>query len=262
MNPALRTAATGMVAQQQRVEVIANNLANVNTTGFKRSRAHFEDLLYQMVHGGGVVGDADAQSVEAIQVGRGTRLAAVQRIDAQGPLEQTGRPLDLAIEGGGFFQVALPDGRIGYTRDGSLTVSDQGVLVTHGGYALQPGIAIPEDATSLTVSRTGVVTAQLGNQPQPVELGRIELARFANPPGLLALGENLFAETPASGPPQVGFAQEEGFGRVVQGYLEGSNVEVVQEMVDMIAALRAYEINSKAVKAGEDMSEMANGLLR
>lgn len=262
MNPALRTAATGMVAQQQRVEVIANNLANVNTTGFKRSRAHFEDLLYQMVQNGATVGEADTQATQAIQVGRGTRLAAVQRMDGQGPLEMTGRPLDLAIEGNGYFQVGLPDGRTAFTRDGSFTISDQGVLVNHSGYTVQPGVSIPAEATSISISRTGIVSVQVGNDPQLVEVGRLELARFANSPGLLSLGENLFMETEASGAPQLGFAQEDGFGRVVQGSLEGSNVEVVQEMVDMIAALRAYEINSKAVKAGESMSEMANALLR
>jgi len=262
MDPFLRTAASGMVAQQLRTEVIANNLANVNTTGFKRSRAHFEDLLYQMVQGPSTVGEADAETVEGMQIGRGTRLAATQRIDLQGPIEQTGRPLDLAIEGDGFFQVELPDGRMAYTRDGSFTISDQGVLVTHGGYVVQPGIQIPDDAGHLTIGRTGIVTAQTTLDSDPIEIGRIEMARFSNSPGMLALGENLLVATPASGEPQLGFPQEDGFGRLVQGSLEASNVEVVQEMVDMIAALRAYEINSKAVKSGEQMSEIANGLLR
>src|SRR5690606_23183141 len=211
MNPGLRTSATGMVAQQKRVEVIANNLANVNTTGFKRSRAHFEDLLYQMVQGPTTIGEANAQTTEGIQIGRGTRLAAVQRIDEQGALEQTGRPLDLAIEGEGFFQIALPDGRIGYTRDGSFTVSDQGVIVTQGGYTLEPGIAVPPETTDLAISRTGVVTVVTGDVNNPIEIGRIEIARFANTPGMLAIGENLYVETPASGPPTIGFAQEEGF---------------------------------------------------
>jgi len=262
MNPALRAAATGMVAQQQRVEVIANNLANVNTTGFKRSRARFEDLLYQRIQGPAALGGEGAQALESIQVGRGTRLAAVQRIDSQGTIEQTNRPLDVAIEGAGFFQVALPDGRMGYTRDGSFTISDSGMLVTHGGYALQPEITIPTEATDVAISRTGIVTVQLANSPQPAEVGRLELVRFPNAPGLESLGENLFVETVASGTPQIGFPQEDGFGRLIQGSLETSNVEVVQEMVEMIAALRAYEVNSKAVQAGEDMSQMANGLLR
>jgi flagellar basal-body rod protein FlgG len=186
----------------------------------------------------------------------------VQRIDQQGALEETGRPLDLAIDGEGYFQIALPDGRNGYTRDGSFTVSDQGMIVTQGGYALEPGIEIPPEATQVTVSRTGVVTVITGDVNNPIEVGRIEVARFANPPGMLAIGENLYLETPASGPAMVGFPQEDGFGRLIQGNLETSNVQVVQEMVDMIAALRAYEVNSKAVKSAEEMSQMTNSLLR
>jgi flagellar basal-body rod protein FlgG len=261
-NPALRTSATGMTAQQARVEVIANNLANVNTNGFKRSRAHFEDLLYQTVQGSELLGGADAGVGETIQLGRGTRLSAVQRIDAQGALEQTGRPLDLAIEGDGYFIVELPDGTPAYTRDGSFTVSDQGVIVTTSGYTVQPGITVPPDAVELVISRTGVVSVTTAAGAEPVEIDRIEIARFTNSPGLRALGENLFAETPASGAANVGFPQEDGLGRLTQGYLEASNVEIVQEMVDMIAALRAYEVNSKAVQAGEEMSEMTNNLMR
>lgn len=262
MDPSLRTSATGMMAQQLRVEIIANNLANVNTPGFKRSRAHFEDLLYQTVQGPVTVGNPDAVGIPAIQIGRGTRLAAVQRIDAQGPIEPTGRPLDLAIEGDGFFQVQLPSGQIAYTRDGSFTISDQGLLVTQGGYPLVPEVVIPPDATEVMVSRTGVITVTQPGGVDPIEIGRIELARFANPAGLRAIGENLYVETTASGPPLMGTPQEDGFGRVIQGSLEASNVEIVQEMVDMIAALRAYEINAKAIKASEDMSEVTSGLLR
>ena len=261
MDPGLRTAATGMTAQQMRVEVIANNLANVNTTGFKRSRAHFEDLLYQMVEAPSTVGEA-AESTEGIQIGRGTRLSAVQRIDLQGAIEQTGRPLDMAIDGDGYFSVTLPDGTQAFTRDGSFTISDQGVIVTNGGYPLEPGITIPTEAKELSISSTGVVTAVVDNTGEPTEIGRLELVRFANAPGLRAMGENLFAQTVASGEPTRGFPQEDGFGRLMQGSLEASNVEVVQEMVDMIAALRAYEVNSKAVKAGEEMSQMTNALLR
>mgnify|MGYP001991604220 CR=1 FL=1 len=262
MDPALRAAATGMQAQQTRVEVISNNLANVNTPGFKRSRAHFEDLLYQTEQGTQAVDGTDAETTGVIQVGRGTRLAAVQRIDRQGTLEQTGRPLDLAIEGEGYFQVQMPDGGFAYTRDGSFSISDQGVIVTNSGYTVSPGVSVPEDATELTISRNGVVSVASAADGIPVEIGRIELARFTNPPGLRAMGENLFTETPASGEPQTGFAQEGGFGRVLQGSLEGSNVEIVQEMVDMITAMRAYEINSKAVQSAEQMSEIANGLIR
>lgn len=262
MDPALRAAATGMKAQQTRVEVISNNLANVNTTGFKRSRAHFEDLLYQTVQDATTVDGVDASTTQAIQVGRGTRLAAVQRVELQGTIEQTGRPLDLAIEGPGYFQVTLPDGTTGYTRDGSFTISDQGVLVTNAGYTLLPGISVPTDATEISISRTGVVAARTSVGTDPVEIGRIELARFTNAPGLRAIGQNVLVETAASGRPITGFAGDAGFGRVLQGALEGSNVEIVQEMVDMITAMRAYEINSKAVQSAEQMAEIANNLVR
>jgi len=251
-----------MAAQQTRSEVIANNLANVNTTGFKRSRAHFEDLLYQTVQGATVVGAPDANTLPAIQVGRGTRLAGVQRVHQQGPMEQTERPLDVAIEGEGFFQVQLPNGNVGYTRDGSFGVSDTGTLVTSEGYTLIPGIKVPDDATEVSISATGVVTATRGNDKSQNEIGRIELARFMNPAGLLAQGENIYLETPASGAAVVGYPSEDGMGRLLQGSLEGSNVEIVQEMVDMITAMRAYEINSKAIKNAEEMMSIANGMIR
>ena len=261
MNPALRTAATGMRAQQLRTEVIANNLANVNTTGFKRSRAQFEDLLYQTVQGSTTIGTPEAATTPAIQVGRGTHLSSVQRLHSQGALEETSRPLDLAIEGDGFFQVQLPGGGIGYTRDGSFTISDQGTLVTSSGYSVIPGIRIPSDASSVTVSRTGIVTA-VGAEGEPDEIGRIELARFTNPAGLMAQGENLYTETTASGEPIAGFPSEDGMGRLLQGSLEGSNVEIVQEMVDMIASMRAYEINSKSISNSDQMGQIASGMVR
>ena len=262
MDPALQAAASGMMAQQTRVEVIANNLANVNTTGFKRSRAHFEDLLYQTVQEAQNEQTTETDVTQEIQVGRGVRLAGVLRVESQGPLEPTGRPLDLAIEGDGLFQVRLPDGTMAYTRDGSFTISDQGSLVTHGGYAVVPGISVPEDASDLSFSKTGVVAVTVDGSVDPIEIGRLELVRFANAPGLKALGENLYQETAASGPPTLGYPQEDGFGRIVQGTLEGSNVEIVQEMVDMITAMRAYEINSKAVQSAEQMAEIANSLIR
>ena len=263
MDPALRTSATGMAAQQTRTEVIANNLANVNTTGFKRSRAHFEDLLYQTIQGPATLGSRDTEKLPVIQVGRGVRLDAIQRIDSQGSLEQTERPLDVAIEGEGYFEVQLPNGNSAYTRDGSFQISDQGVLVTNTGYSVQPTIKIPKNAGSITISQTGVVTAKdIGGQGQDQELGRIELARFVNPAGLEANGENLYTETSASGEPVHGFPQDDGMGRLAQGNLEASNVEIVQEMVDMITSMRAYEINSKAIKNSEDMSQVANSLLR
>lgn len=262
MNPALRAAATGMMAQQTRTEIISNNLANVNTPGFKRSRAHFEDLLYQTVQGQQILGDPDAETAPAIQVGRGTRLAGVQRMHQQGPLEQTNRNLDIAVEGEGFFQVQMPSGETTYTRDGSFQISDQGVLVTSGGQTLQPPIRVPSDAAELTISNTGVVSVRRGQDIQPTEIGRIELARFANPSGLLSLGQNLYAPTASSGQPVVGFPADEGMGRLQQGSLEGSNVEIVQEMVEMISAMRAYEINSKAIKTADEMGQIANNITR
>ena len=264
MDPALRTAATGMQAQQTRTDVIANNLANVNTTGFKRSRAHFEDLLYQTLQGPATLGSRDTEQLPAIQVGLGTRLTAVQRIDSQGSLEQTSRPLDLAIQGEGYFEVQMPNGNTAYTRDGSLQVSDQGVLVTGQGYAIQPPIRIPKEATSITVSETGVVTANglTAAAGGTQELGRIELARFPNSSGLESMGQNLFTETTSSGEPIRGMPTENGNGSIAQGYLESSNVEIVTEMVDMITAQRAYEINSKAIKNSEDMAQTANSLMR
>ena len=262
MDPALRIAASGMMAQQIRSDVIANNLANVNTTGFKGSRAHFQDLLYQTVQERAIVGSTDTVMTPAIQVGRGTRLASVQRLHTQGALEQTGRPLDLAIEGEGFLQVELPNGERAYTRDGTLSVSDQGVLVTANGYAVVPGIKVPQDATNVTVSKSGIVSARRGSASTDVELGRIELATFANATGLEAMGENMYAATPASGEPVCGFPGEDGIGNLLQGSLETSNVEIVQEMVDMIGAMRAYEINSKAIKNAEDMMETANAMIR
>jgi flagellar basal-body rod protein FlgG len=251
-----------MMAQQTRSEVIANNLANVNTTAFKRSRAHFEDLLYQTVQGATVVGAPDANSLPAIQVGRGTRLAGVERAHEQGPLEQTQRPLDLAIEGEGFFQVQLPNGQVGYTRDGSFGLSDTGTITTSEGYTLIPGVKVPEDATEISISATGVVSATRGTDKASTEIGRIELARFMNPTGLLAQGQNIYLETPASGAAVVGYPSEDGMGRLLQGSLEGSNVEIVQEMVDMITSMRAYEINSKAIKNADEMMQVANGMIR
>jgi flagellar basal-body rod protein FlgG len=262
MDPALRAAASGMMAQQLRTEVISNNLANVNTTGFKRSRANFEDLLYQTVQGAAVIGQPESQTAPAIQVGRGTRLVGVQRLHTQGAMEMTNRPLDVAIEGEGFFQVQVTGGQTAYTRDGTLQISDQGTLVTSQGYAFVPNIKIPSDATGITISSSGIVSATRGQSTNPEELGRIELARFSNPAGLQSQGENLYVATAASGEAVTGFPQEDGFGRTVQGAVESSNVEIVQEMVDMITAMRAYEINSKAIKNSEEMLEIANNLVR
>ena len=209
-----------------------------------------------------MIGSQDTNIAPAVQVGRGVRLGAVQREHAQGIIETTNRNLDVCIEGDGMFQVQLRNGDTAYTRDGSFGISDQGEIVTSNGYGLVPPIRIPADAKELTISQAGVVTVLKGTDTEPTEVGRIELARFANPSGLLSMGQNLFGATPASGQPVVGYADEEGMGKTVQGALEGSNVEIVQEMVEMIAAMRAYEINSKAIKQADEMGQIANNMTR
>lgn len=262
MGSGMRTSASGMAAQQRMVDVIANNLANVNTTGFKRSRVSFEDVLYETVQGASVLNFQQSGTTAPVQVGKGVRVGGILRMHGQGALEQTGRPLDLAVEGEGFFQVQRPDGTTAYTRDGTFTLSDTGALVTTGGYQVLPGVTVPRDASSLTISPSGIVSITTGTTGQQVEVGRIELARFANPTGLEALGENLYRETAASGDPILGTPMADGFGQVQQGSLEGSNVEIVQEMTDMIAAQRAYEINARAVRAGEEMMQETRDLIR
>jgi flagellar basal-body rod protein FlgG len=262
MNPALNTAATGMAAQQTRTDVIANNLANVNTTSFKASRPNFVDLLYQTVQGAQTVGSGDANTTQAIQVGRGTRLVGIERVESQGSLAATSSPTDVGINGEGYFQVQQSNGTISYTRDGSFQISDQGSLVTSDGLAVMPGIKVPANATNLTVSANGIVTVTQVGASTSTELGRIELARFANPAGLLALGDNLYQSTPASGDAVTGYPGDDGLGQVKQGYLEGSNVDIVQEMVNMIDAQRAYEINSKAISNSDTMMGIANNLIR
>ena len=262
MDSGLRTSATGMRAQQMMVDTIANNLANVNTTGFKKSRVAFEDLLYENLQGAAVTAGQDRQVTAPVQIGKGVRLAAISRVHGQGSVNQTGRPQDMAIEGEGFFQVQRPDGTIAYTRDGSFSMSDTGALVTNGGYRLLPGITIPQDATDFGVSPSGIVTVTSAGSSTPIELGRIELARFVNPSGMQAIGENLLVETAASGRPVTGFPQDQNFGRVLQSSLESSNVEIVTEMTDMIAAQRAYEINAKAIRSSEEMAQVANDLVR
>ena len=262
MNSSLRTSASGMAAQQRMIDVIANNLANVNTTGFKRSRVSFEDVLYENLEGARIVNYQSASTVGPVQVGKGVRVQAITRLHGQGAPETTSRPMDFAIEGDGFFQVRRPDDTVAYTRDGSFTISDRGVLTTHDGYTLLPGVTVPSDATEVTVSPNGTVSILQSGQSTPTEIGRLELARFLNPNGLEAVGENEYIETAASGEPLTGFPQEEGFGRLLQGALESSNVEIVQEMTDMIAAQRAYEINAKAIRTAEDMMQATHDIIR
>ena len=262
MNGSMRTSASGMAAQQRMIDVIANNLANVNTTSFKRSRVSFEDVLYETLEGSRVVNYQGAQTVAPVQVGKGVRVGAIVRLDAQGAPEATQRPLDVAIEGDGFFQVQRPDGTTAYTRDGSFTISDQGQLTTSGGYLVLPGVTVPTDASSVTISPNGTVSVTESSSAAPVEIGRIEVARFLNPSGLSAIGENQYAATSASGEPLLGFPQDTGFGQILQGSLESSNVEIVQEMTDMIAAQRAYEINAKAITTAEAMMQATNEIIR
>ncbi len=262
MNGSMRTSASGMAAQQRMIDVIANNLANVNTTGFKRSRVSFEDVLYETLEGARMVNYQGTQTVAPVQVGKGVRVAAILRLEGQGAPEVTQRPTDVAIEGDGYLQVQRPDGSTAYTRDGSLTISDTGQLTTQDGYLVLPGVTVPADATGLTISANGTVSVLQAGTTTTLELGRVELARFLNPSGMVALGQNLFQASPASGDPILGFPQDEGFGQLTQGSLETSNVEIVQEMTDMIAAQRAYEINAKAITTAETMMQATNDIIR
>jgi flagellar basal-body rod protein FlgG len=262
MNRALYTAATGMIAQQMNVDNIANNLANVNTTGYKKSKLEFQDLLYQQLRPAGVSQAEGAQVPVELQVGYGTRPVATQRLFSQGTIVQTDNPLDVSIDGDGFLQVTLPDGSTAYTRDGALKLSADGDLVTSDGYAIQPQIAIPPDAADITIATTGEVSVKLPGDSTFQEVGRLELARFSNPAGLKSIGRNLLLQTQASGAAVVGSPGQDGLGKVTQRYLEMSNVEVVDEMVNMIVAQRAYEINAKAIQTAEEMLANANNLKR
>jgi flagellar basal-body rod protein FlgG len=246
-------AKTGLEAQQSQLDVITNNLANVGTTGFKRSRAVFEDLLYQTIRQPGGQSSQITQLPSGLQLGTGVRVVAAERLYLQGNLQQTGNDKDLAIQGTGFFQILMPDGTLSYTRDGSFQVNSEGLLVTASGYPVQPSIAIPSDAQTITVGRDGTVSVVQPGSVQPNTVGTIELANFMNPAGLSAQGENVFIETASSGPPIINAPDSNGMGYLAQGYIETSNVNVVEEMTNMIQAQRAYEINSKAVTAADQM---------
>jgi len=262
MMRALWTAGSGMVAQQANVDVIANNLANVNTTGFKKMRTDFQDLIYQTVRQAGATTGNDNMLPTGVQMGHGTRQVATQHLFTQGSLESTGNNLDIAIQGDGFFQITMPDGTLGYTRDGGFKKDSQGRIVTSEGYFLEPQITIPTNATEVTISAEGVVTATIPNQTTPQNLGQLELARFVNAAGLDSIGGNLLKESAASGTPTVGNPGTDGAGTLVQKYVEMSNVQVVEEMVNMIVAQRAYEINAKAVTTSDEMLSTANTMKR
>ncbi|MDX1697527.1 MAG: flagellar basal-body rod protein FlgG [Thiohalobacterales bacterium] len=261
MDQALWIAKTGLEAQQKRMAVTAHNLANVNTTGFKRSRAVFEDLLYQNHAQAGAQSSEDTQLNSGLMVGTGVRVVATEKLFNQGNLVQTGNSLDMAIEGRGFFQILMPDGGLGYTRDGTFQVNENGEMVTSKGYALEPGITLPTDALSITIGTDGVVSALQPGVATPVQVGTIQIADFVNPAGLQPIGENLFLETGASGSPQTGNPGLNGLGSIAQGSLETSNVNTVEELVNMIETQRAYEMNSKAISTAEQMLEYANNTL-
>ena len=261
MNPALWAAKTGLDAQQTRMTVVSNNLANVNTSGFKKGRAVFEDLLYQNVKQVGAATSQDTTAPSGLSLGTGVRVVATEKLYTQGNLVQTGNPLDLAVQGRGFFQVALPDGTLGYTRDGSFQVSAEGELVTSSGYRVQPGISIPDGAQSVTVGADGTVSVQVAGQVAPTQVGTLQLVDFVNPAGLQPRGENLLLESAASGPAQAGTPGLDGLGSLAQGSLESSNVNVVEELVNMIETQRAYEMNSKAIQTTDQMLEYVGNQL-
>ncbi|MES2489350.1 MAG: flagellar basal-body rod protein FlgG [Pseudomonadota bacterium] len=261
MNQALWIAKTGLDAQQTRMSVVSNNLANVNTTGFKKGRAAFEDLLYQNVRQAGAQTSQQTQAPTGLNLGTGVRVIATEKMFQQGNLLQTGNSLDLAVNGRGFFQIQQPDGTIAYTRDGSFKLSNQGQLVTSSGYLLQPGVTVPQGAQSISIGTDGVVTVQLAGQASPQQVGTLTTSDFINPAGLQARGENLYVETAASGPPQTGTPGLNGLGTLSQGSLESSNVNIVEEMVNMIETQRAYEINSKAIQTTDSMLQYVSNNL-
>ncbi len=261
MTSSLWVAKTGLDAQQTRLTVISNNLANTNTAGFKKSRAAFEDLLYQNVRQTGAQSSQQTQAAVGLELGTGARVVATERNFAQGNLLLTENPLDVAINGQGFFQILLPDGNLAYTRNGAFQLSSDGQVVTDSGYLLQPGISVPQEAQSLSIAADGTVSARLPGQAAPQVLGSLQIADFINPAGLQAMGENLFLESGASGPPQAGTPGLGGLGRLNQGSLESSNVNVVEELVNMIETQRAYELNSKAISTADQMLAYVNNNL-
>jgi flagellar basal-body rod protein FlgG len=261
MNPALWAAKTGLDAQQTKLAVTSNNLANVSTSGFKKGRAVFEDLLYQNVRQVGGSTSQDTVAPTGVHLGTGVRVVATEKLYTQGSLSQTDNALDVAVEGRGFFQIQMPDGTTAYTRDGSFQLSPQGQMVTSSGYVLQPGISIPDGAQSITIGRDGVVSVRVGGQQNPVQVGQLQLTDFVNPAGLQPLGQNLLAETVASGPAQTGTPGQNGLGSTLQGNVEASNVNVVEELVNMIETQRAYEMNSKAISTADQMLQYVNNNL-
>ncbi|QWR78815.1 flagellar basal-body rod protein FlgG [Candidatus Magnetomonas plexicatena] len=262
MQRSLFIAATGMTAQQTNINTVSNNLANVSTYGFKKGRAEFRDLMYQAIVNPGAQTAEGMVSPTGEQIGLGVAPAAVGKIFMQGDIINTGNQLDLSIDGTGFFQILMPDGTISYTRSGAFKLDKDGKIVNDAGYPLEPEITVPTDTTAISISSDGIVTVLQNTQTTYSQIGQIELARFVNPSGLKAIGSNLFQETDASGTVDLGTASQNGFGSVSQGFLESSNVSVVDEMVNMIVAQRAYEFNSKAIQTSDEMLQTANNLKR
>lgn len=262
MMRALWTAGSGMLAQQFNIDTISNNLANVTTTGFKKMRPEFEDLLYQTLREPGSLTHQDVELPTGLQVGHGARPVATTKIFTQGDFQATDNPLDLVIEGNGFFQIQMPDGTTNYTRNGAFKLDSDGKIVTSEGYYLQPEITVPQGTQSITIGTDGLVSVLMPGQTVPQKIGQIEMANFINPAGLSNTGQTLYAQTDASGEPVVSTPGTDGTGQIMSSYLEMSNVKVVEEMVNMIVAQRAYDINSKAVQASDEMLQTANGLKR
>ncbi len=244
---------TGLDAQQTQMDVVANNLANVSTTGFKRSRAVFEDLLYQNLRQPGAQSSSQTQIPSGLQIGTGVRPVAAERIHTQGNMQQTGNKLDVAIQGSGFFQVLMPDGTSAYTRDGSFQTDSQGQIVTASGFVIQPAMTIPANSTSVTIGQDGTVSVTQAGTVAPIQIGTMQLTSFINPTGLQSVGQNLYMETASSGAASTSAPGVNGTGTLGQGYIETSNVNVVEELVNMIQTQRAYEINSKAISTSDQM---------
>jgi flagellar basal-body rod protein FlgG len=260
---ALSIAATGMSAQQLNVEVIANNIANINTTGFKRARAEFTDLLYQVERTNGIPNSSGTSAIpEGAQLGLGTRLAAIRNVHLQGPLANSGNKMDVAINGTGWFQVNGPDGETLYARAGAFNTNENGLIVTMDGYEVQPAMTVPPNTIDVHINQSGEVYAQVAGQTTPTLLGQFSLASFPNPAGLEELGGNLFRQTVSSGTATTGVPGQVGFGKIEQGYLEGSNVDPVKEITDLISAQRAYEMNSKVIQAADDMAGVVSKGIR
>ena len=250
---AMHVAKTGLNAQQVRMQINSNNLANVNTNGFKRDRANFESLLYQIIRSSGAQTSVDTELTSGFSVGTGVNIVNSNKLHSQGSIVSTDNSLDLAIDGGGFFQVLLPDGQVVYTRNGAFSRNNEGILTTNSGFIIQPEIAIPAEATKINVSADGIVSVQIPEQVEAQEVGQLQLADFQNRTGLQPIGENFYVETTSSGPPVIENPFAAGFGKIIQGSLESSNVNVVQELVDMIETQRAYEVNSKAITSVDEM---------